>query len=375
MRLIFFYTALGQASPGSNIPWDPAKQTNNRFAVGFQEEGYYWLIKRMLETGIIDECLVFVESCHNTGSREYMTRPPFRVYVAPEITAADKYIKPGDIIWVRGGFRTWHDYLVDLAGRRHWLLLYAANTGRARWPFWDVILDDLPGCSFVDGAERIHLDFRKPTHEGLFYPVDLEQEWDLCIGASFIHDKKGQWRAINALIEHERITGYKLHCIMPGAERRGVMTTEMFRKIADHKLDVTFPGCVSRSNLNRIYNSSKIFVHLGSHGQGDRGPIEAMRCGCRIIIGYPKYHAPWTGVNNPYCCVARDPDNRKSVAANFQLALEQYTPDTRQKISSYHEAQAGVETMSLGQMKELFEAMIKCESGKTAQLAGLMRLE
>jgi glycosyltransferase involved in cell wall biosynthesis len=353
MRLIFFYTALGQASPGSNTPWNPSRHTNNRFAVGFQEEGYYWLIKRMLETGIIDECLVFVESTHDTGSREYMARPPYRVYVVPEIAAVDKYIKPGDIIWVRGGFRTWHDYLVVLNKRHHWLLLYAANTGRERWPFWDVIFNDLRGCDFVDGAGRIHLDFRKPTHEGIFYPMEMKQEWDLCIGASFIHDKKGQWRAIDALIYHEQVFGRKLHCIMPGADRGGVMTREMFKKIATHRLDVAMPGYVSRQELNRIYNASKVFVHLGSHGQGDRGPIEAMRCGCLVIIGYPKYHAPWTGEDNPYCRITLC--ENKYIAAGYEGWLTINIPVLRWEISNYHKSQAGIDTVILPRMRQLFE--------------------
>jgi hypothetical protein len=353
MRLIFFYTALGQASPGPDIPWNPSRKSANRFAVGFQEEDYYWLIKRMLETGVIDECFVFVESTHDAGFLSYPGPRPFTCFVLPQIAQAERFIKPGDVIWVRGGFRTWHNYLVDLVKRGHWLMLYAANSGRERWPFWHVILDDRAGLDFVDGRDRVHLDFRKPTHPELFFPMNLELQYDVCIGASYIHDKKGQWRAINAISFLQERLGREIRCVMPGAERRGVMTARMFSVIRGAKLDVLMPGMVSRQVLNRIYNASKVFVHLGQGGQGDRGPIEALRCGCPLVIGYPQYHAPWTVADNSFCEIPPDPENSRAVAGI--LASIVANSCSRSDVHAYHETQAGVENVMLPRMSRLFE--------------------
>jgi glycosyltransferase involved in cell wall biosynthesis len=354
MRLIFLYTANGQASPMAKISWDPARPTKNRFAVGFQEEGYSWLIRRMLETGVIEECLVFVESVHDTGSLEYMSYPAYRSYVLPQIRLADPYIKPGDVIWARGGFRTWHDYLVELGKRGHWLLLYGANTGRERWPFWHVVFNDVAGRDLVDRAGRVHLDFRKPTHERIFYPMDLPVQYDLCIGASHIHDKKGQWRAVNMISFLQECYKKRLHCIMPGSDRGGVKTDQMFNAIREARLDVELPGMVPRTALNRIYNASKVFIHLGAHGQGDRGPIEAMRCGCPVWIGYPQYHAPWMISRDGVCSVPSDPENLEAAALDLERLVETYDPAIRKVAREHYEAQAGVETVSLPRMRQLF---------------------
>jgi hypothetical protein len=193
MRLVFFYLA----------------HRNAGFYFDFlATEGYYWLLKRMVETGIVDEVSVIIDSGQKLAPVDYM--PGITGHVVPGIENTP--LRDGDIIWVRGGWKSWFPFLSRLHEEQRWLLFYGANTGRERWPLWDVVFDDLSGRDYVDGAGRIHLDFRKPTNPEIFHPMDIDPKYDLCIGASHIHDKKGQWRGVQAAIAYQKIFGKNLKC-------------------------------------------------------------------------------------------------------------------------------------------------------------------
>jgi len=334
MRLIFLYLA----------------HRNAGFYLNFlPTEGYYWLLKRMLETGIVDEVSIIIDSGQKLNPVNYMSG--LTGYVVPGIENTSVY--NDDIVWVRGGWKAWFPFLNRLHDEGRWLLFYGANTGRERWPFWDVIFDDLTGRDFVDGAGRIHLDFRKPTNPEIFRPMNIEPKYDLCIGASHIHDKKGQWRGVQAAIAYKRIFGKNLKCVLPGAFRRGVKTNNIIADIRQHNLDIDLPGMVSRKKLVEILNSSKVFAHLGSGGQGDRGVMEAMRCGCPVMIGFPQYHAPFT-YRSDLSYIAADPDHFETFAYEIDAQINQATKEKRRQIFKYHESRCGVETVILPRMKRLF---------------------
>jgi glycosyltransferase involved in cell wall biosynthesis len=334
MRLVFFYLA----------------HRNAAFYFDFlATEGYYWLLKRMVETGIVDEVSVIIDSGQKLAPVDYI--PGITGHVVPGIENVS--LQDNDIIWVRGGWKAWFPFLEKLHEEQRWLLFYGANTGRERWPFWDVIFDDLAGRDFMDGANRIHLDFRKPTNPEIFRPRDIEPKYDLCIGASHIHDKKGQWRGVQAAIAYRQIFGKNLKCILPGAFRRGVKTNNIIADIRRHSLDIDLPGMLSREELVKTYNQSKLFVHLGSGGQGDRGVMEAMRCGCPVMIGFPQYHAPFT-YRSDLSYIAADPDHFETLAYEIHTQLGQATKEKRRQIFKYHESQCGLETVILPRMKRLF---------------------
>lgn len=357
MRLVFLYTIDGQAPTNSKLPWCPGEPSLNRFANGLTTEGYFWLLKRMVEAGIVDECLIFVESTRSPGHVRYNEN--MVCYVVPELAYAREFLRDRDVIFCRGGFRTWFPFLEKASEEKRWLLCYAANTGRERWRFWDVVFDDLAGENFIDGVGRVHLDFRKPTNPELFKPVKCERPYDLCIGASHIHDKKGQWRGIKAAVEYEKLFGRKLKCVMPGAIRRGVITNGITGDIKQRGLDVTMPGMLPRAEVARVMNSSKVFAHLGSGGQGDRGPLEAMRCGTPLIIGFPRYHAPFVSANPAVTLVAGDPDDPANVAREIHDVLGRSTEEMRQEVFEYHESQCGIEEIIIPRMKKLFSMLEK----------------
>jgi glycosyltransferase involved in cell wall biosynthesis len=337
MRLVFFY--LAHRNAGYYLDFLPT-------------EGYYRLLKRMVETGIVDEISIVIDSGQKSRPVNYM--PGLTGHVVPGIENAP--IREDDIIWVRGGWKSWFPHLSKLSDGGRWLLFYGANTGRERWPFWDVIFDDLAGRDYVDGAGRIHLDFRKPTNPEIFRPMTVERTYDLCIGASHIHDKKGQWRGVQAALEYQRIFGKNLKCVLPGAFRRGVKTNDIHKMIETRGLDIELPGMVSREKLASFLNTSKVFAHLGSGGQGDRGVMEAMRCGCPVMIGFPRYHAPFT-YKSDLSYVTADPDHFETLAYEIHEQIELSTEQKRRQTFEYHESQCGLETVILPRMKRLFSVL------------------
>lgn len=338
MRLIFFYLQNKYA------------EVYFRF---FKTEGYFWILKRMLETGVVKEVLVVIDSSQEMLPIKIMEgMTGISVQGIKNISGE---VRQDDIIWVRGGWRGWFSFLEELKIRGNKLLLYAANTGRERWGFWDIIFNDLLGEEVIDATGRKHVDFRKPINPEIFYPYKTDMKYDVCIGASRIHDKKGQWRTVKALTEYKKIFGVNLKCILPGNIINGVNTNNILSNIKENDLDIDVVGMVSRDKMNEIYNQSKIFIHLGSGGQGDRGVLEAMRCGCKVIIGFPKYHCP--AACHGHTTVLTNPDNMIEIANYLKTVINSYTEDTRKEVITYYEQEFGIENVILPKMKLLFETL------------------
>lgn len=371
MRLVFLYYS-HKHGHGQNRAWNPYAESKNFFAKRIIEEGYFYLIQSMVEHQIVDEALVVIESRESPGYYAYQDN--ITCLVVPDIVALTKFIRPQDIIWVRGGFRHWHDWLVEMKKKRYWLLLYAANTGRQKWEFWDVVFDDLGGRDCVDGLDRIHLDFRKPVNEEIFNFRPMPEKWDILIGASRIHDRKGQWRTIDALIAYQELYGKSLKAILPGPFSRGVATNEIIPKIRSHNISVDIVGNLPRKELANVMNSSRVFVGLESHGQGDRGPMEAMACGCPLVIGYPKYHAPWLTANSRYTLVCCNPAEPATTANEIHEMLSRYNPDLREEISEYRGKCAGLQAVILPRMVRLFSYFRSHPVADRQKLAREMKL-
>jgi len=364
MRLIFLYTQCGAADDTKPIAWQPKAPTRNFFAVesgGFQSEGYAWLLKRLKETKVFDDVLVFIESNRYPGTARIYDLP---VTVIPLISYIYDYLRPDDIIWVRGGFRSWFVILEELRRRGHWLMLYAANTGRQRWPIWDVILDDYIRKNQIDRLGRFWFKFNKPIHPDIFYPQDLPPKYDICVGASHIHDRKGQWRTIEALKAYKDRYRINLKAIMPGKIMRGVNTRLIPQNVARWGLDVAMPGMMKRPLLNEVYNQSKLFVYLGESGQNDRGPLEALRCGTPLIIANPRYHQPEV-YENPFCRIA---NNRRpeQVAETIHECLKSNID--RKKVFEFYQSVNGEEEHILPTMSTLFRFIKEIEKPNATEL-------
>jgi len=276
------------------------------------------------------------------------------LYVAPHISKLWDFVKGDDVLFIRGGFKTWHDYLIECKGKQ-WLLLYAANTGRQKWTFWDVVFNDLQEGHSMDARGRFQFHYKKPTHPVIFHYDNGDRMYDVCIGASHIHDKKGQWLGIKTVAAYNKKYGERLNCVMPGRAFRGVHSNYINQDIHNYKLWVKRPGMVPRASVAKIMRESKLFIHLGGGGQNDRGPLEAMRCGTPVMIRAPHRHAPvvWRCPQN-YIADTENPDELASIMREALLA---YSEDQRRRVFEYYEANASIENVILPEMKRLFNAI------------------
>lgn len=357
MRLIFLYMSYGAAKEGTCQPWDKKCISGNRFVQngGLPTEGYFHMLKRMKETKIIDDLIVFIESNRSPGKK---TLDGIPVYVVPEIKYVEDFLQEGDVIFARGGFRSWHSFLVRMQTKGHWLLLYAANTGRARWKFWDIVFDDIQGKHWWDTKQRFFYNFKKPIAPDIFKPIRVERDFDVCIGASHIHDKKSQWKCIDALVDLKKQDQLdqrpERKYVMPGGIKRGVHTNHIINKIKEAGLHVEMPGMVPRSELNEYYNRSKLFVYLGNSGQNDRGPLEAMSAGCPVMLGGVTRHSPVLWNNTIGCRIVADPNNPAVTAGEIREMVDLHTEGLRIHNNIYFDNVSGMETVILPEMEELF---------------------
>jgi hypothetical protein len=232
MRLVFLFTSDRCCSEGSNVPWDPDKPSTNFYAIdenGLPSEGYLIMLKEMLKHSIVDDVVIFIESSRGTGKTVYNHGSKLiYCYVVPEIGYVKQFLNKDDIIFARGGFRSWFNFLTQMNKEGRWLLLYAANTGRERWKFWDICFDDLTGKHNSDRWGRFFFDFKKPINPNFFYPLyGIKKEFDVCIGASHVHDRKAQWKTVEVIVEYKRLFGESLKCVLPGRITHGVNTNKI----------------------------------------------------------------------------------------------------------------------------------------------------
>ena len=354
MRVVFLYTSNGRSASS----WDQSVESKNHFLSvhGLPTEGYFHMLKRLKDIGVIDDLIVFIESGRQPGSKVI---DGIQCHVVPMIEYVEPFLQKGDVLFVRGGFRGWYDpFLLKMEAQKRWLILYAANTGRQRWMLWNVVLSDLNTNHGFDKRQRAFLMFNKPISPSVFYPIEVERDIDVCIGASKIHDKKAQWRVIDAVIEYQKIYQKNLKCILPGSMKyRGTQTPQIAPKINKHGLYVEMPGFVDRYELNKIYNRSKVYVYLGNSGENDRGPLEATSVGCPTILGGTTRHAPFLRTAQHGIIVSKDPTNPAIVADEIHAILANHSELLRQFVASHFDQYNGFESVVIPQMTRLFNTI------------------
>lgn len=313
-------------------------------------DGRFWLLKQLVHKKIIDRCLFVIEESPLPNK---FLAPDFEFRSIAELDSLT--IDPSeDIVWIRGGFKPTRFY-ERMVKEKVWLLFYGANTGRERWPFWNVVLDDLTGKDFftVEGnhKDRLWLNYPKPVHPVVFQPMKLQNKYDLCIGASFIHDRKGQWQGIKTAIAYKKVFGRHLRCVLPGNFRGGgAHSRRIPAEISEHDLVVHRPGYLSRVDLAKVFNQSQLFLHCGS-GQNDRGVLEALRCGTPCVVTQPKRHAPF--IYQEECLGgAESADDYLVLAKCIDRRL--FAGFDRSIVHEYYENCAGIESVILPILSRLF---------------------
>ncbi|HUV83131.1 MAG TPA: hypothetical protein VMW53_08675 [archaeon] len=351
MRVVYLFVSKGGAAYNSKPDWNPKAECspNHTEPLGLETEGTFYILDKLQAEGVIDELFIVMESARGPGKAVWGRH---RGVVVPELSQLSEFIRPNDVLLVRGGWRGWWEWLNDRAGT-HWLLNYSANTGRQRWKFWDIILWDLDDVCFMDRLNRLWITFRKPTHPGIFKNLNLQNKYDICIGASFIHTKKGQWRMIHILDEYRKRYKSLPRCIMPGALRSSAGTPRILNRYED--LGIELPGMLPRHELAEVLNQSSIGVFLSTSGQNDRGPLEAMQCGCKLVLGSPKYHSPVTYANSKVTFVPEDIDDYKSIAIQLHKMIENYNPKNRHDVLKWNEKNAHADFVTFPMLERMFD--------------------
>jgi len=251
------------------------------------------------------------------------------------MSLALNYINPGDILVVRGGFRAWYPLLDHIyRQRKNWILFYRANTNRHPWPFWDIILNDL-----IDEPRairgRLHYNFSKPVNESIFGIIDapstIPREYDVMIGASHIHRKKGQYITVKALQQYYHMFGIKPRAILPGGYMRCTENNTIKSIIRSGDVDITGPKNFTRQQLALQMNRTKLFVHPGYGGQNDRGILEAMCCGCLPLIFGQRHVSPIIWDHSVH--IPQDPNNIAQTIHKALSMVDDYDRTTYQRIN------------------------------------------
>lgn len=351
MRVVYLFVSKGGAKYNSKPDWNPNANcaAGHVEPSGLQTEGTFYILDKLQKEGVIDELFIVVEAARGAGKAVWGRH---RGIVVPELSQLSAFIRPNDVLFIRGGWRGWWEWINRHAGR-NWLINYSANTGRQRWKFWDIVLWDLEDICCIDRCNRLWLTFRKPTHPGIFKNLNSFQTYDLCIGASFIHDKKGQWRMIHVLEEYRKLFGHLPNCIMPGALRSASKTSMIVER--HHEFNIEMPGMLERDNLAKVLNKTKIAVFLGTSGQNDRGPLEAMQCGCQLVIGSPPHHSPVTYMNKKITYVPEDRDDFKAIAIRLYDMIENYDPRSRFEVLEWNDKNAHADYVTFPMLERMFD--------------------
>lgn len=368
-RLVYLYVSNGAADVNQIPKWDPKVKSVDPFCDRFLEEGFCYLFKKFIERKLFDEILVVIESNRSPGS--FDIAPGIKGLVLPHINELRQFLNDDDILWARGGWKSWFPFLQKWHDDDHWLLFYRAASNRGAWTFWDIVLDDLIMEYAQDDIGRFYYPINKPINPDVFYPDTPHGHlYDVMIGASHVHDKKGQFKIIPILLEYRKQFGVNLKCVMPGSLKHGVGTSGIAAAIEQHGLDVQLPGMVSRHYLKTLYCQSRIFVHCGAGGQNDRGPLEAMSCGTPVMLAHEEYHAPCIryGARNTNFHI--DADDPVLAAQQIRATLEvmYLVVDPHGTTYKHFQRINGIDEVIYPQFERLFSQVLKTPHNRRQDL-------
>lgn len=338
-KIVYLYTSGG--APKCDLTTKPhfdlTRQTQNRFAITAPSDGMVNMFKLLAERHYIDELTVLIDSTISPGTATL--GPHAKLHVVPSMSWALDFIHPGDILIVRGGFKAWCPLLDYVYRKReNWILFYRANTNRHPWPYWDITLNDLIDAPKSTGR-RLHYNFSKPVNEDIFGVIDapgtIPREYDVMVGASHIHKKKGQHLTVKALQKYYRMFGTKPHAIMPGGFMRGWQVKLIKDIMKSGDVDIEGPVNLTRQHLALAMNRTKLFVHPGYGGQNDRGILEAMCCGCLPLVFGRSHMSPIIYNNSVH--IPQDPANIAVIINQALDIVPYYDQSTYSKINGLHE--------------------------------------
>lgn len=361
MRLIYVHKSLNSKQEGQ-YNWDPERICrNDLLTVDFATDGYVDFLEGLLERNVIDEAMVVIETNPYSGRYDIGN---IEAYAMPNLAILHDHLRPDDVLLMRGGYKWWIPFVTRMNEEQRWLVFYSAGTRRNFWPQWDVIINDGVRPTTVRG--KLYMPWNKPINTKLFRLGKEKRIYDICIGASKIYDTKQQWKVIDAVAAYKKRYGVNLNCVIPGCIRRGPETFRMKDVIRKQKLSVTFPGYVSREQLAKIFNQSKIFAHQCT-GQADRGPMEAMSTGVPLYaLSNNGCYPPWMVQNKETCMVRSHPDD-DVMARDLKLWLSKHSEERRKQVAFYANRHNNIE-FTYKNFTKLFECIKKIGKPNRARM-------
>ena len=372
MKLWFHYYVGRLVSPDG----DPYERVST--------EGFIDLFDWLLENKVVDAVTVRVDNYKPT-LMQYVRKSGVVVEFMGGPRGFDP--QPGDVVWVRGGWKgSWMGWPQSVESRGIWLVYYDSNTGHWRWPYWHVMLRDIkyetelrqPGKR---NPLQLWVHYPKPVSRLFAYRPGTPPEWDVMVNSSYIYDRKGQWVAYRALLEYERIYGQKLRVVVPGAIRySGERTIEMLAEIEQHP-NFELPGFLPRALIAEMLNVTRVYLATTCGGYGDRAGAEAGMCGCSLVIFHPggsyNYHAPYV-FDNPEVSLRVDhllADPKRYDFAGLARAIHDWlqgADERRAKVAEWFRQRQSIETGSGPVLKKLFNFMRRHPVADRALLPALL---
>lgn len=354
MKVLFLFMSKGSAPAGSVKSDDWKKQdAADHYQTTYGDECYFTMFQDLVKCGVISDLTVVFESGVGPGKAKFVKGA--RNFVVPEINLVREFIEDDTIIFVRGGFKHWHDFLVQFK-EKNWLICYAANTGRDKWPWWDIVFDDLEMKNIVDRYGRYYFPFIKPTNENVFGVKTEQIKYDICIGASHIHDKKGQWKAVKVIEAFHKKFGYYPTAIMPGSPRRSTETIKMFNKQWVSN-EINLPGMTSKPELSNIFACCKVFMHLGAGGQNDRSILEAHACGMPVILSNSPRFTPLLKEDGISTFIFDPESSFEEMAERLYMILANFNVKGKIIRHSIYKRRMGYYEVVLPMLKDLFNQL------------------
>lgn len=302
MRLVFLYYSRGCRS---HTNWDPNMVAKSPLIHHYRTDGYAHVGARLIEDGVVDEVLAFVETGRYFGHFDISNK--HRIYAIPYITCVEPLLKDGDVLFVRGAWRHWAEPLSRWC-QRHQIMYYGAGTPRNNWPYWHIVFNDFIDKPLIKHGKQYY-PFIKPINSQIFYPRTEEKKYDISLTSGFhLYDKKGQYLAVAAAVEYRKLYKKSLKIVLPGGLYRNTHTSHIDEVIRSNNLDIYRSGIVDRSMIATFANQSKLAVHLGYGDFVSRSILEALACNLPIYIATPRQWPTWVSSKPNVCsiCSARD---------------------------------------------------------------------
>jgi glycosyltransferase involved in cell wall biosynthesis len=323
-KLIFLYSFNG----GEVLGGIPKKILKYSEAIDFVvTDTYFNLLKTLVEKKVIKKLFIIVKSREESARFSefgiYKINNNIEIIYPPNLSAAESYIgciNNNDIIWARGTSKLWEQFLLRHMHARK--VLYNLAYLNTDVQIYDLIFGDEDSQFKEIMNHKYFFELNKSANESIFYPINIEKKYDL-ISIGTISKRKGQLRLIRAAKKLNTL----IRIALPGVCRDDGYKEKCINLAKKSKLELYFPGLVSRTQLNLLISQSRLHVLASRNEQAPRSVIEASCCGIPSVIthrigGGKNYINKKTGLISHEYLLSRS--IKKALESDYDSVRESY---------------------------------------------------